>query len=135
MAQEYASNRNSKEYKRKKERDSKCYLCGDCKIVDKISNGTVYINHCNNCGNQWRKYKISHTWSYDIFTQWINGLNDFNTDEQTFKNTTIQQLKDIPAESILNIINKYGKDCHGNVKENLTLSYLRTKFKSVYDNN
>lgn len=157
MAQDKASSRNSDEYKTQKKKDGTCPLCGDTTIVNKISrvqgSGSVSgsfmygsgsidgsssidtneVNHCNKCGNQWKKYERIDTWSEEVIVRWLNDINTVYEGEYNFADKIIDTLKDIPAESIYNVLDNYASKCYSDTIAHLSLSYLRTKFKSVYD--
>lgn len=157
IAKKEAAEHWKKEYNRKKERDETCPRCRNKSIVDKISRvmgsgsvngsfflgtGSVYgrseidtkeVNHCNECGHQWIKYPISYKWEYDFIADWMNDLGKFSQGSDPVRYETVTLLKDIPAESIWEVSQSVARLLHYSTRENLSLSFLRTKFKSVYE--
>lgn len=156
MAEEKASKNYADESNIKKEKNETCPNCGDKNIVNKIARvegsgyvsgslaygfGSIYgssktdtneVNHCNKCGNQWKKYDIKYKLADDIIADWLNDLNTVYEGKYTFADKTVELLKDIPAESIWEEGIRVADKCYYSTRENLSLSFLRTKFKSVY---
>jgi len=90
IASEIRREKNDNERKREVEKNSNCPNCKGKKIVNKISrvegsgyvsgsfiygSGSIYgssktdtneVNHCNDCGNQWKKYDWSYTSDADV---------------------------------------------------------------------
>lgn len=157
MAKEKSSKHYSEESNRQRENNGKCPNCRDSSIVNKIARvegsgyvsgsfalgfGSVYgsssldtneVNHCNKCGNQWKKHKTHYKWSDDIIAEWLNDLNTIYEGKYTFADKTLQVLKEKPAESIWKEGKRVADKCYYSTRENLSLSFLRTKFKSVYE--
>ncbi len=156
MAETEASKCYSKETENQKERNGICPLCKDTNIVNKIARvegsgyvsgsfaygfGSVHgssktdtneVNHCNKCGNQWKKYNISYKWKADVIADWMNDINAYIEGKYSYGDKTVELLKDIPAESIWKEGKEVASKCYYSTQENLTLDLLRTKFKSVY---
>lgn len=156
LASEKSLNHHRDESNRQKERNGICPNCGDKNIVNKISRiegsgyvsgsfaygyGSVYgssktdtneVNHCNKCGNQWKKYETNYKWTDDIIADWLNDLNTVYEGKYTFGYETVELLKNIPAESIWKEAKRVDYKCYYSTRKNLSLSFLRTKFKSVY---
>ena len=156
MAKEYANKHNNDQYKYKNERDGICPRCKNTEIVNKISrvegseyvsgsfifgSGGIYgssktdtneVNHCNKCGNQWKKYDTNYKWDDDIIADWINNLNYVFEGKYDFGDKTVVLLKDIPAESIWKEANRIETKLYYSTKDNISLSFLRTKFKTIY---
>ena len=156
MAKEKSSKHYADESNRQKEINGTCPNCGDKNIVNKISRvegsghvsgsfvygfGSVYgssktdtneVNHCNKCGNQWKKYDTNYKWIDDIIADWLNDLSTVYEGKYSFVDKTVELLKDIPAESIWEEGKRVAHKCYYSTRENLSLSFLRTKFKSVY---
>lgn len=157
LAKEYANKHNRDQYKYKEEIDDICPKCKNKEIVNKITrvegdgyvsgsfrfgSGSIYgsskidtneVNHCNKCGNQWKKYNVSYKWDEDIIVDWLNDLNYVYEGEYNFGNKTLELLKDIPSESIWTEGNRVASKCWSSTRENISLSFLRTKFKSIYE--
>ena len=152
MAEEKSTINYKNEYDREKKHNSICPNCGGTDIVNKITrvegnvsgsfiwgNGGIYghtdtndVNNCNKCGNQWKKYEKNYKWKDDIIASWLDDLNTVYENKYNFGNATVELLKDIPAESIWKEGQKIAHKCYSSTRENISLSYLRTKFKTVY---
>ena len=158
FAQELSHEHDSKESKYQEKNDGKCPNCGATKIVNKIARtqgsgsvsgsfslgfGSVYgssssdtneVNHCNGCGNQWKKYKPNYKWSNDIYKEWMKNIIDYNEGnvwnwvEKTMK---LLEENDPYAETMYKILNEISYDLYRS--DDLTLSRLRKLYKSVYD--
>lgn len=157
MAKEKSQKHYNEESNRQRENNGKCPNCRDSSIVNKIARvegsgyvsgsfalgfGSVYgsssidtneVNHCNKCGNQWKKHNTNYKWTDDIIAEWFNDLNTIYEGKYTFADKTLEVLKDIPAESIWKEGKRVADKCYYSTRENLSLSFLRTKFKSVYE--
>lgn len=157
LAEEYSFTFYKEEEKRKKDKDSICPKCDGKEIVDKISRvegsgsvsgsfrwggGSIYgssstdtneVNHCNKCGNQWKKYDRKYKSKDQVIADWLNDLNTVFEGKYTFGEKTVELLKDIPAECLYAEVNRVSDIIYFTTGDNITLSYLRTKFKSVYD--
>lgn len=156
MANDFSLKYNNEDRITQKNRDSKCPNCRASEIVNKITRvegsgyvsgsfilggGSVYgssttdtneVNHCNKCGNQWKKYERKYKWEESILVDWINDLDSVYDGKYTYGYKTVVLLKDFYAESIYQIAKQVFPKCYSSAKENLTLDYLRTKFKSIY---
>lgn len=156
MAKEHSRKHNTEESNRQKEKNGTCPNCGDKTIVNKITrvegsgyvsgsftfgfgnvNGssttdTNEVNHCNKCGNQWKKYDPNFTWTDDVIADWMNDLSAVFDGKYTYCDRTVELLKDIPAESLWKQMKIVSHKCFYSTRYSLTLSLLRTKFKSVY---
>lgn len=151
-----ASEFSDKEFKDNEERynrmNSFCPNCKATNIVNKIArvvgsgqvSGNLWgihgsshtdtneVNHCNACGNQWKKLVFEVKWKDDIIADWMNNLN-YIEKNPTLSERTIEKLKDFSAESLWSEFVRVQKRCYYSTQETLSLSLLRTKFKSVYD--
>lgn len=64
--------------------------------------------------------------------EWLNDLNTVYEGNNNFGERTVELLKHIPAESIWKEDKRVADKCYYSTRENLSLSFLRTKFKSIY---
>jgi hypothetical protein len=97
---------------------------------------TTSVNHCNKCGNQWKKYERKYNSMSNIIGNWINYImtvfeNKFNYDN--FYSKQIEFLKDYYAESIWELYKKHEYYTYSSTKENISLKLLRIKYNSIYD--
>jgi hypothetical protein len=151
IAEDESSKHYNKEYEYEKRLNNICPRCRATNIVDKIAqvkgegsisgsfvlgSGSVYgsssvdtngVNHCNNCGHQWKKYQRSFLSKNDILIDWVNDIVSLYTRDKTF-----DLLKDFSAESIWKIYKTVSSQCYYSTRENISLSLLRKKFKSIY---
>lgn len=164
IADKISIERNNKDYESTNRLNSICPNCNSTTVVNKISRvqgsgnisgsfslfgGGLYgsgsidtneVNHCNSCGNEWKKYKWNITTTNELIYNWLNHINDYykTNDEWLRKHykETIQILKDIPAESLYIWFDEhsYSSSLYYSTKENLSLKIIRKYFKSVYDN-
>jgi hypothetical protein len=137
-------------------------ICPKCKskenIVNKVChvygkgsvNGNIFIgisgivtidtdevNHCNNCGNEWKKYKTKAISQTDILRVAFNYLAQIYKDPEerrhSWKLEAILVFKDISAEAIYRLRVKQKKVLHSNTKLQLTFYRLKKNYKSIYD--
>lgn len=160
MADKDADSHNKNEYDDRTNVNSKCPLCGNKKVVDKISqvvghgsvsgsfvwgSGGVYgssntdtleVNHCSSCGHQWKKYKTQYKWKSDVIKDYLNHTFEYIKDEKSvwdFYKRDFEKLKPYFAETIYKLLAMHGGDCLSSTKEGLTLELLREKFVSIFD--
>ena len=115
-------NKNENQYE--SDHNGICPLCRNKKIVNKISrvqgsgevsgymsfgSGSIYgsssidtseVNHCNDCGNEWKKYKYNWYSKDDILREIMSHLDYALKGEYHFYDEILDELEDIPAESI-----------------------------------
>ena len=165
IANDIVSEENSKGFDSANLINSTCPNCGSNVVVNKIARvqgssnitgtfslfgGSLYgsgkidtneVNHCNSCGNEWKKAKWYVTITSSIICGWLNYIYQYNEtiDNWTNKRTKeiLQLLKDVPAESLYECLNEYdySNKLYISTIENLSLKILRKYFKSVYDKN
>jgi transcription elongation factor Elf1 len=146
-----------KERQTERERNSICPHCGKKDIVNKITrvrgegsvSGNLFgfsgdsntdtneVNHCNNCGNQWYKYKIKYFYKKDILADWVNNLWYYFEKKYDWGciDNTLRLLNDFHAESIWKIAKSVSGKVYDSTNSNLTLKLLKTKFKSIWKEN
>jgi len=115
-----------------------CSLCGNKTIVNKIKRiqgdgnwrhfdiDSNEVYHCNNCGNQWKKFKLSTRTYKDVIESFVWALH-IDSDGAYFKKV-FNLLKDIPAESVYQV---YAEVNHS-WDNFLSISMLRKYFPSIY---
>ena len=152
------------ESQRKEQKESQHFhdnICPNCRatqdaIVDKISSvvgkgnvrGNLFVvygsssietkavNHCNNCGHQWMKYKTKSITKFEVIMVVFRYLYDViiepeRNKDYTWKHDAIKFLKNCHAESIFLIQN----DNTCSIKTKLKLKQLRKKYESIYIDN
>jgi len=141
----------------KRSRDGQCPHCKDKNIVDKIcnikgkSNGklslgygsigilieTEAVNHCNACGNEWKKFKTKEISKTHIIRLAFKYLCDIiNNPEEKKKEWKLETIAIIfegcTAESIFNLRFDNNDYLNDEINKKLTLRCLRKYYWSVY---
>lgn len=96
---------------------------------------TNEVNHCNTCGNEWKKYKPKTVSQTRILTVYLRYLSAIIRDPEEKKNSwkweAIQIFNDYcHAETIYELNKASNGYCY---YPDLTLSVLRKYYKSVFD--
>jgi len=138
--------------------NGRCPNCGETtKIVNKIQQthgsgsvsgsfslgfGSVYgsssldtdpVNHCNGCGNQWKKYRSNHKSSKDVSRSMLRSVESIlEGNDYRFQLSDYEKLKHFHAETIEVVNEDLGGHWLTGQRE-FTLKELRTMFKSVFD--
>jgi len=157
-----AQDLSSKDYREQiNNRDNSNSNCPKCKgkhIVDKIAHvngsgsvsgsfylgsGSIYgsssldtnsVNHCNDCGHQWKKYVINYKSNAEYLATLFNDFNDYNNGNFISKyNTVLETFNGLYAESLYKKFNEVYDNCYISTQDNLNLEIFRKYFKSVYD--
>jgi len=112
---------------------------GTGSISGSSSTKTEAVNHCNTCGDEWKKTKSEYTDKWKIIVKWIWHIAMYVEEKYSFglDSITLLQQKLFYAETIYSVFD----DASGvqalereNInKERLSLSQLREFFPSVYD--
>jgi len=138
----------------------KCGADGNLDVVDKIQRvqgdghvggdfflgcGSIYgemeidtneVNHCNKCGNQWKKEKRRFTTHNKVMADWLNEIETHLEGKYMYAKRTVDKLQKFHAESIFAMFGEADDDkLYYSAKSTVTLSALRTLFKSVFDEN
>ena len=156
----------SQEYQEQKENqkshDNRCPLCRAKKdqIVDKIEqvegkgsvDGSFYlgfgsvsgsmnidtnpVNHCNNCGHEWKKFKTKYVSKTDILRVTLKYLNDLIDNPEhnkrlTWKIDAIQVFDGCHVEAITMLVKEEHRYMHSNNK--LRNAVLRKYYPSIFD--
>jgi len=98
------------------------------KIKSSIITNIEEVNHCNTCGNEWKKYKtkpISKTNILNLAFKYLKEIIKNKENKRDWKLETIQVFDDCYAEALykLNIWKR----------TDIKLSTLRKYYKSIYD--
>jgi hypothetical protein len=106
--------------------------------VETINNSnTSEVNHCNECGNEWIKFKIKTVLSEKILNVILNYLSQTLTNpqerEREWKMEAISIFNDCHAESIYRLRVKQKDYLREETNDCLTLNKLRKHYKSIYD--
>lgn len=144
--------------------DSRCPKCKKSNIIDKIRhvqgtgkiggefklgygsiNGsldidTTEVNHCNDCGNEWKKFKTKYISTTDIIRVALNYLGDIHSNPEKnkkkyWKHDAIKVFDDCYAEAIQVLLTKHKRYMHKSTKKILTIKKLRKEYNSVFDEN
>ena len=157
----------SQEFREQKENqlahDSRCPKCRESDVVDKIRKtegegkvgGNFYlgfgnvsgrmsidtnaVNHCNECGHEWEKFKTKYISKTEIVRVALNYLGDYlaNPEKQkrmSWKMEAIEVFKDRSAEAIRVLAKKHWMYMRPTPRTTLNLRKLRTGYPSVFDN-
>lgn len=135
--------------------NEKCPNCGNRdpkKIVNKISrvqghgevSGSLFgiygssdtdtneVNHCNDCGNQWKKVRVDWKWQSDIFEDCLRSLNTkIEKRGEMFWSYDVKRCKvfeGMCVESILDWDKKHGSNWRTAL---VTKKNLKSYYKSV----
>lgn len=136
----------------------KCGASGQLDIVDKIrqvqGEGNVYgdfslgfgtvrghseidtneVNHCNKCGNEWKKSVVQYYGDGKLIGTWINSISTLIEGKYDYGKTTVELLQKYHAESVYELLEHcYRNELYSDTRENFTLPNLRKFFKSVFD--
>lgn len=163
---EGCSNIASTEWKELKENqksnDGRCPRCKKSDIVDKIKhiqgtgkitgnfrlgfgslNGsttidTSEVNHCNDCGHEWKKFKTKYISATDIVRVALNYLGNIlgepeKNKHHSWKHEAIQVFDGCHAEAIHMLLIKHDGYMHDSTKKILNKKTLRDNYKSVFD--
>lgn len=107
---------------------------GDDKITMKIS--TYEVNHCNECGHEWKKFKTRFVNQSQIlhvaFRYLVSSFKDENSiNPESMRYQVLMVFKDMHAESIHKLYKENIKHLKADVKSKMKLSILRKHFPSI----
>lgn len=107
-------------------------------VSGSMSLDTDEVNHCNNCGNEWKKSKTKYISKTDILRVALNYLGDIYKDPETnkkmsWKMEAIQVFDNCCAEAIKILVDKHSYNLYYKTKTQLTFHNLRRYYKSVFD--
>jgi len=104
-------------------------------VSGNMSVDTAEVNHCNVCGNQWKKFNVVYVSESDILKVALNYLSSIlkNPEEKNYrwKIEAIKVFDDCYIETILQL----DKDSayKSFIREKLNHRILTPYFKSIYD--
>jgi len=156
-----ANTERKEQVENQKSRDGRCPRCrasitvGDePNIVDRIAsvesktkirgnvfkiNGLVVVetkpvNHCNNCGHEWEKFKTKVITDFAITKIMLDYLSDIIRNPEknkrySWKHEYMEVFKDCHAEAIYAVQKQYKQA----LRHPLTVRQLRTKYESIFD--
>lgn len=92
---------------------------------------TNSINHCSDCGHEWKKYESNYKLGDDFKKELIESIDYYHKGYKFKSKDYLEKLKDkFYAETIFNV----NKELFYSRKiENLKIKFLRKYLKSVYD--
>ena len=159
ISSDKSTQRYRDEIENQRRNDGNCPHCGNTDINNRIAQvigsgsvsgsfslgfGSVYgsssidtneVNNCTKCGNQWKKYKISHTSNDNELGTLLNYIDTHIEGKYDFGTSYYNELKHFHAETIYSLIQStYEMYTYSSTRE-LSLSTLRNYFKSVFDVN
>ena len=106
-------------------------------VSGSMSIDTNEVNHCNKCGNEWKKFKTIYVDKTNILITTLNYLGDIfeNPDNKkhSWKMEAIQVFDDCSAEAIMVLVGKHSYNLWNSTKRVVTISRLRKHYKSVFD--
>lgn len=99
---------------------------------------TQEVNHCNKCGNEWKKFKIKYISKSDIVRVALNYLGEIFADPDhnkklNWKMEAIQVFDGCYAETIVRLRNEHSSFIYSTTESQLKLNKLRRYYKSVFD--
>lgn len=108
---------------------------GPHNMVNNMTIKTDAVNHCNNCGNEWEKYKIisiNRTLVIKMALIYlIEIMNDWSNMKIKHKYETLEIFEDCYYESIIMLYNSHKK----NINKRLPKSKLKKYFKTLKNSN
>ena len=116
--------------------DGDFYL-GFGSVTGSMNIDTEAVNHCTECGHQWKKFKTKYVSKTDIVRVTLNYLGDLiNNPEHnrrlSWKTEAVQVFDGLHAEAIFMLVNKEKRYIRN--KKYLRNSSLRKFYVSVFDN-
>ncbi len=100
---------------------------------------TYAVNHCNKCGNEWKKFKTKSISRTDIMRVCLNYLAEILKDpcekKHEWKMEAIQVFGNCYAETIYHLARKEKNYLWRTTLLQLTLKKLRRYYKSVFNKN
>lgn len=108
---------------------------GTDKITLKII--TYEVNHCNDCGHEWKKFKTRYVTGSQIvrvaFRYLVTNFkseNIINSDSMRYQ--VLMVFKDMHAETIHKLYKTHLKYLNPNIKSKINLSVLRKYYPTIY---
>lgn len=103
------------------------------KLKGAMNVSTHEVNHCNKCGNEWKKFKTTYVSDLQVLKVTLLYLfqsydNPSILEKHDWKAEAIKIFDNCCAEAVWLLANKHLR------KEKLHLKDIRSKYKSVFDN-
>ncbi len=100
---------------------------------------TLEVNHCHNCGHEWKKFKMKYISATDILRVTLNYLGDIHANPEEnikkyWKHEAIQVFEKCHAEAIYLLLRKHEIYMRKRTKKVLTIRMLRKNYDSIFDN-
>jgi len=106
-------------------------------ITGNMEIDTHAINHCNKCGNEWKKFKTKYISKTNIVRVILNYLAQVNINsnekKQKSKLEAIKIFDNCYAESIYRLCKQNSDYLNDETIKKLKLKCLRKHYKSVFD--
>jgi DNA-directed RNA polymerase subunit M/transcription elongation factor TFIIS len=96
---------------------------------------TDEVNHCNKCGNEWKKYNKDHQWISDVLKDGLTYTADLIKKPEDYKwaKDFARIFDDCYAETIIKFCKENSFSLYSDVPEILCFSNLKSHFKSIWD--
>lgn len=93
------------------------------------------VNHCNSCGNEWKKYKTDFVYKSDIMEKGLKYLANIIKDpvEYVWAKHFIKIFDGCYAETIVNLFEKNPSGLYSDTGEYLNIAQLKRFYKSIWD--
>jgi hypothetical protein len=93
------------------------------------------VNHCNKCGNEWKKYKKDYKWTSEILKDGLKYTANLikKPEEYKWAKDFARIFDDCYAETIIKFCKENSFSIYSDIAETLCFSNLKLHFKSIWD--
>lgn len=93
------------------------------------------VNHCNKCGNEWKKYKTNYVYKSDIMEKGLRYLANIIQDpiEYVWAKRFIKIFDGCYVETIVSLFKKNPTGLYSDTGEYLNTTKLKCYYKSIWD--